>query len=97
MSLRIFSGPRGLGLVFAKALKLPIFKIESMKLIKRVIVVISNGGIEKVFYPVFPPDKNGEEVLKWFMQEGLSFVAGTPKIFRLPGCGFIALNSVLSH
>ena len=47
--LRIFSGPRGSGLVFAEALKLPIFKIESMKLIKkRSTMVISNEGIEKV-------------------------------------------------
>lgn len=52
-------------LAFAKALRLPTFEVESMKLIKRLTIVISNGDIEKVFYPVFPPDKNGEEVLKW--------------------------------
>jgi hypothetical protein len=26
---------------------------------------VSNGWIEKVFYPVFPPDRNAEEVLGW--------------------------------
>jgi peroxiredoxin len=50
-----------------------------MKLIKRSTRVISNGVIEKVFYPVFPHDKNGEEVLKWLKQEGLTFVAGIHK------------------
>ena len=57
-------------LAFAKALKLPTFEVESMKLIKRLTMVISNGHFEKVFYPVFPPDKNGEEVLNWLKQEG---------------------------
>jgi peroxiredoxin len=28
-------------------------------------LVIENGVITKVFYPVFPPDKNAEEVLAW--------------------------------
>jgi peroxiredoxin len=27
--------------------------------------VIEDGKITKVFYPVFPPDKNAEEVLAW--------------------------------
>ncbi len=57
-------------LFFAKALKLPTFEVEFMKLIKRLTMVVSNGGIEKVFYPVFPPDKNGEQVLNWLKQKG---------------------------
>jgi peroxiredoxin len=27
--------------------------------------VIDDGVIVKVFYPVFPPDKNAEEVVAW--------------------------------
>jgi peroxiredoxin len=27
--------------------------------------VIQDGLIKKVFYPVFPPDKNAEEVVEW--------------------------------
>jgi peroxiredoxin len=27
--------------------------------------VLSDGKIEKVFYPVFPPDKHAEEVIAW--------------------------------
>jgi peroxiredoxin len=28
-------------------------------------LVIADGTIQKVFYPVFPPDKNAEEVIAW--------------------------------
>ncbi|MHC0067965.1 peroxiredoxin [Nostoc sp. UIC 10890] len=53
------------GLSFAHSLHLPTFEIESKTLIKRLTLIIENGKIEKVFYPVFPPDLNAEEVLKW--------------------------------
>ena len=53
---------------FAGALRLPTFKVESMTLIKRLTLVIADGLIEKVFYPVFPPDKNAEEVVQWLSQ-----------------------------
>jgi peroxiredoxin len=36
-----------------------------VRLIKRLAFVASKGRIEKVFYPVFPPDQNAEVVLKW--------------------------------
>jgi peroxiredoxin len=47
------------------ALRLPTFSVEGMTLYKRVTLVARGGTIEKVFYPVFPPDKNAEEVLAW--------------------------------
>jgi peroxiredoxin len=50
---------------FAKALRLPVFEVESMVLIKRLTLVLRDGSIEKVFYPVFPPDKNAEQVIAW--------------------------------
>jgi peroxiredoxin len=54
---------------FASALRLPTFKVESMTLIKRLTLVIADGLIEKVFYPVFPPDRNAEEVIQWLSQQ----------------------------
>jgi peroxiredoxin len=48
-----------------KALRLPTFAVEGMTLYKRVTLVARGGTIEKVFYPVFPPDRNAEEVLAW--------------------------------
>jgi peroxiredoxin len=52
-------------LTFTKALKLPTFEVEAMTLIKRLTLVIRNGLVEHVFYPVFPPDKNAAEVIGW--------------------------------
>ena len=50
---------------FAKALDLPLFEVDGMILIKRVTLMIEDGKIRKVFYPVFPPDRNADEVLEW--------------------------------
>jgi peroxiredoxin len=47
------------------ALKLPTFSAAGMTLLKRMALVIDDGTISKVFYPVFPPDKNAEEVIAW--------------------------------
>jgi peroxiredoxin len=52
-------------LTFTKALNLPTFEVEAMTLIKRLTLVIRNGLVEHVFYPVFPPDKNADEVIGW--------------------------------
>lgn len=58
-------------LAFAKALRLPTFQVESMILIKRLTLIIHDGRIEKVFYPVFPPDQSAEEVINWLPQNRL--------------------------
>ncbi len=52
-------------LVFARRLQLPTFEFEGMTLIKRLTLIVRDGQIEQVFYPVFPPDKNAEEVIQW--------------------------------
>ena len=52
-------------LKFSRALELPTFTAGGMTLIKRMTLVIDDGVITKVFYPVFPPDKNAEEVMAW--------------------------------
>jgi peroxiredoxin len=49
----------------AKALKLPIFSVDGMTLLKRMALVIDDGVITKVFYPVFPPDQNAAQVVAW--------------------------------
>jgi peroxiredoxin len=50
---------------FARSLHLPLFMTSGMTLLKRMALVIDDGVIAKVFYPVFPPDKNAEEVIAW--------------------------------
>ena len=52
-------------LSLTKALKLPTFTASGMTLLKRMALVIDDGAIRKAFYPVFPPDKNAEEVIAW--------------------------------
>jgi peroxiredoxin len=47
------------------AIGLPIFEFEGTTLYKRVTLILEAGRIAKVFYPVFPPDRNAEEVLAW--------------------------------
>jgi peroxiredoxin len=44
---------------------LPTFEVEGLTLYKRLALVAERGRILKVFYPVFPPDRNAEEVLAW--------------------------------
>jgi peroxiredoxin len=50
---------------FSEALDLPTFTTAGMTLLKRMALVIDEGVIVKVFYPVFPPDKNAAEVIAW--------------------------------
>ena len=52
-------------LAFARALKLPTFDVAGMTLLKRMALVIDDGVITKVFYPVFPPDKNAADAIAW--------------------------------
>jgi peroxiredoxin len=47
------------------ALRLPTFEFEGMTLYKRITLVVEACAIANVFYPVFPPDENAEEVLAW--------------------------------
>ncbi len=47
------------------ALSLPTFEFQSKGYVKRLALVVRRGLVEQVFYPVFPPDKNAETVLKY--------------------------------
>jgi len=50
---------------FCDALRLPTFEVDGMRLMKRVTLVVRGGRIAHVFYPVFPPNENAGEVLRW--------------------------------
>jgi peroxiredoxin len=52
-------------LQFAQALKLPQMTVAGQTLLKRLAMIIDDGRITKVFYPVFPPDRNARDVLVW--------------------------------
>ncbi|GAC1445648.1 MAG: redoxin family protein [Chloroflexota bacterium] len=55
-------------LEFTHALRLPTFEFSGMTLIKRLALVMRDGRIEHVFYPVFPPDRNAADVLTWLSE-----------------------------
>lgn len=52
-------------LALSHALRLPLMEVEGTTLTKRLTLIIRDGVIEKVFYPVFPPDANATDVLAY--------------------------------
>jgi peroxiredoxin len=62
MSYPVIADPE---LKLGAALGLPTFEFEGLMLYKRVTLVVEACAIAKVFYPVFPPDRNAEEVVAW--------------------------------
>jgi peroxiredoxin len=47
-------------MILAEALSLPTFEVDGLRL----TLIVADGQIQKVFYPVFPPDKNADEVIQ---------------------------------
>jgi peroxiredoxin len=50
------------------AMGLPAFETSGMTLLKRFTLVIEDGTVEHVFYPVFPPDRSASDVIDWLSQ-----------------------------
>ena len=49
---------------FQKALRLPIFQVAGMTLLKRITLIAKHGTIEAVHYPVFPSDSDPNWVIE---------------------------------
>ena len=56
------------GLRLAQAMHLPMMDVSDLTLLRRLTLVIDNGRVTHVFYPVFPPDRNAQDVLDWLAQ-----------------------------
>ena len=56
------------------AMKLPTIVVDGMTLLKRLTLVLDDGKVSHVFYPVFPPDQNASEVASWIAGNPLSLV-----------------------
>jgi peroxiredoxin len=56
-----------------EVLKLPSFEVAGMTLYKRLTLIARGRRIVRVFYPVFPPDENPEQVLEWIHSEALNY------------------------
>ena len=48
-----------------EALRLPTFAVEGVRVLKRLTLIVRDGRVEQVFYPVFPPNESADQVLRW--------------------------------
>ena len=55
-------------LKLTRAMNLPTFETNGMTLLKRFTLVIDDGTVKHVFYPVFPPDRSASDVVAWLSQ-----------------------------
>jgi peroxiredoxin len=56
-------------LVLTETLRLPTVEVAGHRVLRRFTMVIRGGRIERVFYPVFPPDADAPRVLAWLRDE----------------------------
>lgn len=52
-------------LELTRDLRLPTLNVDGKTLCKRMALIVDDGIITRVFYPVFPPDRNAADVLAW--------------------------------
>jgi peroxiredoxin len=52
-------------LAFSRAASLPTFEVAGETLVKRLTLLIDDGVVTHVWYPVFPPDTHAEAVLAY--------------------------------
>jgi peroxiredoxin len=57
-------------LQLATLMSLPTFEAAAMRLYRRLTFVAREGRVKKVFYPVFPPERNAADVLVWLRRAG---------------------------
>ena len=55
-------------LKLTRALRLPTMEVAGLTLIKRLALIVDDGRIRHVFYPVFPPDRSAADVLAWLKE-----------------------------
>jgi peroxiredoxin len=56
-------------LKLTRAMNLPTFATSGMTLLKRFTLVIDDGVVSHVFYPVFPPDRSATDVIDWLSRQ----------------------------
>jgi peroxiredoxin len=55
-------------LALAMALRLPTFTVAGHQLLRRLTLLVRDGQVEHVWYPVFPPDTHASEVVDWLRE-----------------------------
>ena len=59
-------------LELTRAMGLPTFETSGMTLLKRFTLIVDDGKVELVLYPVFPPDRSASDVIEWLSREARS-------------------------
>jgi len=54
--------------IILNALNMPYFVIENKFYFKRLTLIVEKNIVKKVFYPIFPPNKHINEVLRWLKE-----------------------------
>ena len=52
-------------LALTRAVRLPTFVAAGETLVKRLTLLVDDGRVTHVWYPVFPPDSHAAEVVRW--------------------------------
>jgi peroxiredoxin len=58
--------------LFQKALNLPTFIASGMTLLKRITLIVHDGVIEAVHYPIFPSDSDAPWVIQYLKKFGIN-------------------------
>jgi peroxiredoxin len=56
-------------LALTQALHLPTFDVAGQVLLRRFTLLVRDGVIEHVWYPVFPPDRHADDVLSFLLAQ----------------------------
>jgi peroxiredoxin len=59
------------GFELCDALRLPTFEVAGMRLLKRLTLIVRDGRIEHIFYPVFPPNESADQALRWLRDHSI--------------------------
>jgi peroxiredoxin len=59
------------GLELTRAWGLPVFELAGQVFLRRLTLLLRDGLVEHLWYPVFPPDRHAEEVLAWLAGVGV--------------------------
>jgi peroxiredoxin len=58
---------------FSAGLRLPVFSFNGETLIKRLTMIVDDGRISKMFYPVFPPNQSAAATLTWLQENPIRY------------------------
>ncbi len=62
----------------AHAMRLPTFQADGQTLLKRLTLLLKDGFVEQVLYPVFPPDRSAADVAAWLAARKTTLIVSEP-------------------